>query len=51
MEFESWLIAGAKSLAGNRLSDGRTELPEVIEDVPCDPELRPGMRRAGFAES
>lgn len=41
MEFESWLIAGAPTLAGKAFTDGRRELPEKIEEVPPDPESAP----------
>jgi hypothetical protein len=48
MEFESWLIAGAKSLAGRQFSDGRTEIPDKIEDIPCDPESAPRDAKGWF---
>jgi hypothetical protein len=41
MEFESWLIAGAQSLAGKRFEDGRIEFPETITGIPSNPESAP----------
>jgi hypothetical protein len=47
-EFESWLIAGAKSLAGVRFSAGRGEFPEMIGEIPCDPESAPRGAKEWF---
>ena len=49
MEFESWLIAGARSLANKALSDGRREFPERIEDIPSDIEAAPRDAKGWFA--
>jgi hypothetical protein len=60
MEFESWLIAGAESLAGKRFEDGRIEFPETISGIPGDPESAPRdakgwfrrlMKKAGYSET
>ncbi len=48
MEFESWLIAGATSLAGARFSDGRGEFPEMIGEIPRDPESAPRDAKGWF---
>lgn len=50
MEFESWLIAGAKSLAGRQFSDGRKEVPDTIEAVPRDPESGPRDAKGWFRQ-
>jgi hypothetical protein len=42
MEFESWLIAGAASLRGQKFLDGRIEIPETLQLPSCpDPETSP----------
>jgi len=41
MEFESWLIAGVKSLAGKQFADGRKGIPDVPEPIPPDLESAP----------
>jgi hypothetical protein len=51
MEFESWLIAGVKSLAGARFSDGRSELPETIGEVPANPESAPRDAKGWLARN
>jgi hypothetical protein len=56
MEFESWLIAGAKSLVGRQFTDGRM-MPDRIEAIPGDPESAPrdakgwlrGVMKAGYS--
>ena len=48
MEFESWLIAGVKSLAGKQFADGRREIPEVVQQVPRDPESAPRDAKGWF---
>jgi hypothetical protein len=48
MEFESWLIAGAESLAGKQFPDGRQELPDSIEQLPPKPELAPRDAKGWF---
>ena len=48
MEFESWLIASAGSLVGKRFSDGRSEFPETIGEVPRDPESAPRGAKEWF---
>jgi hypothetical protein len=48
MEFESWLIAGAESLAGRSFSRGRRELPDAIEPLPPNPELNPRDAKGWF---
>jgi len=47
MEFESWLIAGAKSLAGKQFMDGRM-MPDRIEAIPGDLESAPRDAKAWF---
>ena len=48
MEFESWLIAGAESLAGKSFSDGRKELTDPIGQIPSDPESAPRDAKGWF---
>ena len=48
MEFESWLIAGATTLAGKSFTDGRKELPERIDPVPVDPQSAPRDAKGWF---
>jgi hypothetical protein len=48
MEFESWLIAGAKSLAGKQFSDGRKPIPDVPDQIPSDPESVPRDAKGWF---
>jgi len=38
IEYESWLVAGAESLAGKKLPDGRPALPSSIQSPQGDPE-------------
>jgi hypothetical protein len=40
VEYESWLVAGAESLAGKKLPDGRPALPTSIQIPQGDPESR-----------
>jgi hypothetical protein len=39
-EYETWLVAGAESLAGRKLEDGRLALPRDVQFPGCDPESR-----------
>jgi len=48
MEFESWLIAGARSLQGKPFADARKEIPGVIQSVPPDPESAPRDAKGWF---
>ncbi len=48
MEFESWLIAGAQSLAGKSFLDGRKGLPDMTEQIPADPETAPRDAKGWF---
>ena len=47
MEFESWLIPGARSLAGVLLADGQ-RFPTSIRDMPPDPETAPRDAKGWF---
>lgn len=40
-EFESWLIAGIESLAGQKLADGRIEIPANLKPPESDLEQHP----------
>lgn len=40
-EFESWLIAGIESLAGNKLANGRIEIPANLRALEGDLEQQP----------
>ncbi len=48
MEFESWLIAGAESLAGKRFEDGRMEFPRSVPEIPNNPETAPRDAKGWF---
>jgi len=41
MEFESWLIAGAESLAGRSFADSGRSFPDVFQRTPQNPEIGP----------
>lgn len=38
VEYETWLVAGAESLAGKKLADGQITLPASIQPPPGNPE-------------
>jgi hypothetical protein len=48
MEFESWLVAGAKSLVDKTLSDGRQGIRALPQDIPADLEKAPRDAKGWF---
>jgi hypothetical protein len=48
MEFESWLIGGAKSLVGKTFSDGRRVTVSANTEIPANPEVAPRDAKGWF---